>query len=59
MALNPAKPLRKRFRVAVLASGADFRASADGIPCGVSPLDLGVEGHVFRFVACQICRKYT
>jgi len=40
MALNPAKPLRKRFRVAVLASGADFRASADGIPCGVSPLDF-------------------
>jgi len=40
MALNPAKPLRKRFRVAVLASGADFRAPTDGIPGGVGPLDV-------------------
>ncbi len=44
MALTPAKPLRKRFRVAVLASGADFRAAANGVPGRVGPFDFGLAG---------------
>ena len=37
MSLDPAKPLRKRFGIAVLAAGADFDAAPDGVPGGVGP----------------------
>src|SRR5207237_10818305 len=42
MSLNSAKPLRKRFRVAVLATRADLGAATDRIPGGVGPLDFGI-----------------
>jgi hypothetical protein len=45
MTLDPAKPLRESLGVAVLASGADFRAAADGIPGGVGPFDVRIQGH--------------
>ena len=37
--------LRERLRVAVLAPGADLRATADGVPGRVGPLDLGFVAH--------------
>lgn len=43
MAFDSAKALGKRFSVAVLAAGANFRATADGIPGYVGPFDLGIE----------------
>jgi len=45
MSLDAAKPLRKRLGIAVLASGADLDAAADGVPGRVGPLDMGVERH--------------
>jgi hypothetical protein len=45
MSLDPAKPLRKRLGVAVLAAGADLYAAANGIPGGVGPFDMGVVRH--------------
>ena len=45
MPLNPAKPLRKRFGIAVLASRADLDAAADGIPGRISPFDWRVDRH--------------
>src|SRR5260221_14538194 len=49
MPLDPAKTLRKRFGIAVLAAGANFRAAADWIPGGVGPFDFGVHTHFFSF----------
>jgi hypothetical protein len=43
MPLDAAKPLRESLRVAVLASGADFRAATNGVPGGVGPLDVRIE----------------
>ncbi len=40
MSFHPSKALRKRFRVAVLASGADLGAPTDRIPGGIGPLDV-------------------
>ena len=42
MALHAAKAFGKRLGVAVLASGADLGAAADGVPGGVGPFDVGV-----------------
>src|SRR5437868_5376295 len=39
------KALREPLRVAVLASGADFRAPANGVPCCVSPFDFREQRH--------------
>lgn len=44
MAFYSAKSLGKRFSVAMLASGADFGAAADGVPGCVGPFDVRVEG---------------
>ena len=54
MALDAAKPLRKRLGVAVLAARADFRAAADGVPGGVRPFDLGVQGHVAERLSSEL-----
>src|SRR5216683_109322 len=43
MTFDPAKPLRKRFGVAVLAAGTDLGAAAHGVPGCISPFDVGVE----------------
>src|ERR1019366_5738987 len=45
MPLNPAKPLRKRLGIAVLAAGADLDTAANGVPRGVGPFDVRVERH--------------
>ena len=43
MTLDPAKALRKRFGIAVLAAGTDLGAAANGIPGCVGPFDVGIE----------------
>jgi len=40
MALSPAKTFCKCLRVAMLATGADLGAAADGVPRGVGPFDV-------------------
>src|SRR6185503_15588317 len=45
MSLHPPKALSKGLRIAVLASGADFRTATDRVPCGISPFDIGVFAH--------------
>src|SRR5581483_3831086 len=43
-----AEALGKCLGVAVLATGADLHAAANGVPGGISPLDLGIKGHMFQ-----------
>jgi hypothetical protein len=43
MSLDPAKPFRESLSIAVLASGTDFDAAADGVPGGVRPFDVRVK----------------
>ncbi len=44
MAFYSAEALGKRLGIAMLAAGTDFGAAADGVPGGVGPFDVGVEG---------------
>ena len=45
MSLDPAKPLRKRLGIAVLAPGADLDATADRVPGCVGPFNGGLKAH--------------
>src|SRR5207244_1212005 len=42
---NAAEAFGERLGVAVRAAGADLRATADGVPGGVGPLDGGERAH--------------
>ena len=45
MARDTAKPFGEGFGVAVLATGADLLTTSNGVPCGLRPLDFGLQAH--------------
>ena len=53
MAFHTAKALRKGFRIAMLAAGADLHAAANRVPGRVGPFDVRVERTKF-----SACREY-
>ncbi len=48
MALHAAEPFSEPFRVAVLAAWTDLRATANRVPCRVSPFDFRKQRHVLH-----------
>ena len=53
MSSDAAKALGKGLGIAVLASGTDFGAAADGIPSGVRPFDIGGEAQVLTILSSK------
>lgn len=61
VALHAAKPFREPFRIAVVATRADFRAARDRIPRRVGPFDFGglrhaitIEENETRTIICGL-----